>query len=155
MRNFILIALTPFLLAASHKDKPGLPPGVPEKCCGYTNCRQARIEIIERGRSRDVVVVDGKRLVLPAGMVVQSNRSSSWWCYQEILDGCEREVSERCARCAVKGEAPVAEIRMIPVPARGRGGHLLLPSGGCAKCHISGASFGAARRPAHTPTAVP
>ena len=85
------------------------------------------------------VVVDGKRLVLPAGMVVKSDRSSSWWCYQEILDGCEREVSERCARCAVKGEAPVAEIRMIPVPARGRGGHLLLPSSGCAKCHISGA----------------
>lgn len=137
MKRFILIALTPFLFATADEDRPGLPPGVPENCCGYGNCRRASVEILSRGPSADIVVVDGVRLTLPPGTAQHSKRDSSWWCYQEILDGCEKEVSRRCARCAVAGGKAVGEMQVIPAPAHISASHFLLPAGGCAKCHAA------------------
>lgn len=141
MKRFILIALVPFLFATADEDRPGLPPGVPENCCGYGNCRRASVEIISRGPSADIVVVDGVRLTLPPGTAQRSKKDSSWWCYQEIFDGCEKEVSRRCARCAVAGGKAVGEMRVIPAPGHISGTHLLLPAGGCPKCHAAASSI--------------
>ena len=145
MKRIILIALVPFFLATVGEDRPGLPPGVPDNCCGYGNCRRASVEIIERSASADIVVVDGVRLTLPPGTAQRSKRDSSWWCYQEVLDGCEKEVSRRCARCAVAGGQAIGGMRVIPVRAQTTGRalnpatHLLLPAGGCPKCHAGSA----------------
>lgn len=135
MRKLFLLALTPFLLAASDADLPGHPPGVPERCCGYLDCRPAQIRILQRNRFHDIVDVDGKRLVLPAGSAHLSQRSGSWWCFQSVRERCHLEVSERCARCAVEGRRAVSELRLIPAPENPKGSHLALPQGGCAGCH--------------------
>jgi len=135
MRKFLVLAFMPFVFASSHEENPVLPPGVPERCCGYSNCKEVRVKVLERNAARDVAVVDGKRLVLPPGTVLRSKHQGSWWCYQEILDGCHKEISARCARCVVEGRQRVAEVRMIPALDDPRGTHLLLPAGDCAKCH--------------------
>ncbi len=134
MRKLLVLALMPFVFASTHEN-PVLPPGVPERCCGYSNCVKVRVEVLERNAARDVAVVDGKRMVLPPGTVLRSKREGSWWCYQEILDGCHKEISARCARCVVKGDERVAEVTVIPALDSPRGTHLLLPTGDCAKCH--------------------
>lgn len=141
MKRFVLLALVPFLFATTNEDRPGLPPGVPENCCGYGNCRRASVEIISRGPGGDVVAVDGVRLELPPGTAQRSKKDSSWWCYQEVFDGCEKEISRRCARCAVAGGKSVGEMRVIPAVGHISASHFLLPvlpAGGCAECHASG-----------------
>jgi hypothetical protein len=134
MRRLLLIVLSPLLLAVSGDDIPGRPPGVPERCCGYLDCRPAHIEILERNLVHDIVMVEGKRLVLPPGSAHRSNRSGSWFCFQAIRDGCHKEISERCARCAVEGRTRVSEMRVLPAPKSPKGTHLVLPNGGCEGC---------------------
>lgn len=135
VRKYLLLAIMPFLFATTEAPFTGRPPGVPERCCGYLDCRRADVRILRRNSTHDVVSVDGRRLVLPAGTAHRSKQTGSWWCFRAAQDGCHREVSERCARCAVEGRQEMGEMRIIPQPLGAKGSHLLLPTEGCDECH--------------------
>ncbi|MFQ5896089.1 MAG: hypothetical protein ACE5JJ_09800 [Nitrospinota bacterium] len=117
-------------------------PDVPDRCCGYRDCRRARTAILSQGYLYSRVLVDGKTIVVPATSVHWSDEG--WYCGWDIGGGNREacppgKVSSLCAICVVIARPALVEFQKVPrvevLPARG-GRKLLIPVGrDCSKCH--------------------
>ena len=87
-----------FLLAAPAAGPiRGIPPG----CCGYVDCVEADVEIVEPG----VAIVNGVEMRVDPSKTLRSRTAEqSWFCsYIEPESGCAKGVIEqKCARCIVE-----------------------------------------------------
>lgn len=83
IRSFALVVLV---------GLPAGPPGVPEACCGYSDCRKTAVRILSRSPQGDTVKVEGKILRLGPGAL--TSRSSDLGTASE---GTSR--SARAGRC--------------------------------------------------------
>ncbi|MFQ5896608.1 MAG: hypothetical protein ACE5JJ_12465 [Nitrospinota bacterium] len=119
-------------------------PGVPDRCCGYADCREAETALLSLFDGKARVEVDGVTFEVERGKVVWSN--GGWYCSRDFPPElcADRQPRAECARCVVVTAgmvalpeflvmaAPPGASPPLGVPTR----KLLVPARrACAECH--------------------
>lgn len=117
-------------------------PQVPDRCCGYRDCRRAKTALLHHGNWRSTVLVDGKAVEIPTRDLHWSDEG--WYCGWDVgrrnPEACPPgELTSRCTLCVVVPRSlllkslPLPEMEVLPVRGSRK---LLLPIGReCGQCH--------------------